>query len=201
MRSKLMLSVCVLILGALASGCSSANTNNASNTTNANASNTTSVTNTSTTTTTATNTSSGEYDTTITNDDVVRIETRAYRNNPRISKVEITTRNGKRTARVTSTTGETRDIPEEKVESVINGTADAIADAAGFVTDKSKEAASTVKEGGEKALDKGKEGAQKVAEGAKTVGEKAVDGTKTAAEKTAEGAKKAGKAVKNAVTP
>lgn len=200
MRSKLLLTICLLIPGALAIGCSSANTNNASNTTNANASNTTSVTNTSTTTTTATNTS-GEYETTITNDGVLRIETRAYRNNPRISKVEITTRDGKRTARVTSTTGETRDIPEEKVESVINGTADAIADAAGFVTDKSKDAASAVKEGGEKAVDKGKEGAQKVAEGAKTVGEKAVDGTKTAAEKTAEGAKKAGKAVKNAVTP
>lgn len=201
MCSKLLLSICLLIPGALAIGCSSANTNNASNTSNANAANTSSVTNTSTTTTTATNTS-GEYETTVTNNaDGARTETRTYRNNSRISKVEITTRGGKRTARVTSNTGETRDIPEEKVEAVINGTADAIADAAGFVADKSKEAASAVKEGGEKVVDKGKEGAQKVGEGAKTVGEKAAEGTKTAAEKTAEGAKKAGKAVKNAVTP
>jgi hypothetical protein len=128
-------------------------------------------------------------------------ETRTYKNNQRISKVEITTRNGKRTARAYSKTGEARDIPEDKVESVINGTGDAIADAAGFVTDKSKDVASTVKEGGEKAVDKGKEGAQKVGEGAKTVGEKTAEGAKTAGEKTAEGAKKAGKAIKKAVTP
>jgi hypothetical protein len=128
-------------------------------------------------------------------------ETRTYRNNPRISKVEISTRNGKRTAKVYSNTGEARDIPENKVDSVINGTADAIADAAGFVADKSKEAASAVKEGSEKAVDKGKEGAKKVGEGAKTVGEKTAEGAKTVGQKTAEGAKKAGKAVKNAVTP
>jgi hypothetical protein len=59
---------------------------------------------------------------------------------------------------------------------VLEATGTAIADAVGFVADKT-------------------------VEGAKTVGEKTVEGAKTVGEKTAEGAKKTGRAIKKAVTP
>ena len=117
----------------------------------------------------------------------VKTETRVFHNNPRVSKVVVTTRDGKRTVVVHSPSGEARELNKNEPEDVLEATGTAIADAAGFVADKTVEGAKTVGE--------------KTVEGAKTVGEKTAEGTKTVIEKTGEGAKKTGKAIKKAVTP
>lgn len=153
----------------------------------------------------------------------VKTETRTFKEHEHVERVVVTTREGKRTARVYARTGEYKDLPESDVERALEATGSALAGAAGFVADKSKDAASATKEGVERAADKTgdfaseakdkTEGAlKKTGEAAKTVGEKTADGAKTVAEKTgdaaktagkktAEGAKKVGGAVKDAVTP
>jgi len=112
----------------------------------------------------------------------VKTETRVFHNNPRVSRVVVTTRNGKRTTTVYGPNGEAKDLKDETVD-VLEGAGNAIAEAAGFVADKAVDLADKTKEG------------------AKTVGEKTVEGAKTAAEKTKEGVTKAGSAIKKAVTP
>ncbi|MEJ7618833.1 MAG: hypothetical protein WKF30_18085 [Pyrinomonadaceae bacterium] len=153
----------------------------------------------------------------------VKTETRTFKEHEHVERVVVTTRAGKRTARVYARTGDYKDLPEGDVERALDATGSALAGAAGFVADKSKDAASATKEGLGKAADKTgdfasdakdkTEGAlKKTGEAAKTVGEKTVDGAKTVAEKTGDaaktvgkktvaGAKKVGGAVKNAVTP
>jgi len=101
----------------------------------------------------------------------VKTETRVFHNNPRVAKVVVTTRDGKRTTTVYAPSGQSKDLKEE-VGDALSATGNAIADAAGFLAEKTVDIADKTKEG------------------AKTVGEK-----------TAEGAKKAGKAIKKAVTP
>jgi hypothetical protein len=135
----------------------------------------------------------------------VKTETRVFHNNPRVSKVVVTTsRDGQRTTTVYRPTGESKDLKDHTVD-VLEGTGSAIADAAGFVADKSEDVAGKVKEGAETAAEKTVEGAKTVAEktkeGAGTVADKTKSGAKTAVEKTKEGAKKAGSAIKKAVTP
>ena len=83
--------------------------------------------------------------------------------------------------------GEARELNKNEPEDVLEATGTAIADAVGFVADKTVEGAKTV--------------GDKTVEGARTVGEKTVAGTKTVVEKTGEGAKKTGRAIKKAVTP
>ena len=83
----------------------------------------------------------------------------------------MTTRDGKRTTTVYAPSGQSKDLKEEAGDA-LSATGNAIADAAGFLAEKTVDIADKTKEG------------------AKTVGEK-----------TAEGAKKAGKAIKKAVTP
>src|SRR5215216_5675568 len=62
--------------------------------------------------------------------DGTRTETRTFRNNPRVSKVVVTTTpDGKRTVRVTSAKGEERTV--DKIENALEATGDAIADGAG----------------------------------------------------------------------
>jgi hypothetical protein len=117
----------------------------------------------------------------------VRTETRVFHNNPRVAKVVVTTRDGKRTATVYAPSGEARELNKNEPEDVLEATGTAIADAVGFVADKTVQGAKTVGE--------------KTVEGAKTVGEKTASGTKTVVEKTGEGAKKTGRAIKRAVTP
>jgi len=112
----------------------------------------------------------------------VRTETRVFHNNPRVAKVVVTTRNGQRTTTVYAPNGTSRDLKEETGDALA-ATGNALADAAGFVAEKTVDLA-----------DKAKEGAT-------TVGEKTAAGAKTVGEKTAEGAKKTGKAIKKAVTP
>jgi hypothetical protein len=126
--------------------------------------------------------------------DGTRTETRVFRNNPRVSKVVVTTRNGTRTVRATSPSGEEREV--NNVENALEATGDAIADGAGFVADKSvdvaKEAADKTEDVGDKAVDTGKKVGDKTVEGAKTVADKTVEGAKTVGDKTVDGAKTVG---------
>lgn len=157
----------------------------------------------------------------------VTTETRVFKDNPRVARVVVTTRNGTRTARVYSPTGEEKELKEGESQNALEKTGDAIATSAGFVADKTvagtkkgvevgkdvgAKTADTAKtvgektaEGTKKAADKTADAAKtvgsKTAEGAKTVGEKTAEGAKTVGSKTATGAKKAGRAIKKVVTP
>jgi hypothetical protein len=162
-----------------------------------------------------------------------RTETRTFRNNPNISKVVVTTRDGKRTVRAYSPSGEEREVNTD--ENVLEATGDAVAKSAGFIADKgedvagetkavgeevadkaedvgdkakkvgekavdtTKDAAGATKEVGEKAVDKSKNVGEKTVEVTKKAGEKGVEGAKKVGEKTVEGAKKAGSAVKKVI--
>lgn len=154
----------------------------------------------------------------------VRTETRVFKANPRVSRVVVTTHSGTRTVKVYSAKGEERQLDKEP-DNVLEATGSAIADAAGFVADKTEDVAGATKDKakdiGEKTVDTAKtvgdktvEGAKtvgektkdtaetvgsKTAEGAKTVGSKTVEGAKTVGSKTAAGAKKAGSAIKKVI--
>jgi hypothetical protein len=165
--NRIFAAVAVTALTAAFAGCSSTNNENASlnaNKTEAVASNTTRL--------------GPDNSEIITSVDAngVKTQTRVFHNNPRVSKVIVTTRDGKRTVTVYAPSGEERELNKNEPEDVLEATGTAIADAVGFVADKT-------------------------VEGAKTVGEKTVEGAKTVGEKTAEGAKKTGRAIKKAVTP
>ncbi len=185
--------ITVFLLAALAAGCSNTNSN-ANETANANAANTN-------TTTEATSTKPAPDNSEITTNvdaNGVKTETRVFRDNPRVSKVVVTTRNGTRTAKAYSPSGEERELNKNEPEDWMETTGSKTADAAGFVADKTKDAAGTVKD---KTVDSAKTVGSKTAEGAKVVGEKTAAGAKTVGEKTAEGAKKTGKALKKVFTP
>jgi hypothetical protein len=160
--NKLLIGCAVATLAAASAGCST--TDNANTNANANAN-----------TTVASNTTQPGPDnseiTTSVDANGVKTETRVFHNNPRVAKVVVTTHNGKRTTTVYAPSGQSKDLKEEAGDA-LSATGNAIADAAGFLAEKTVDIA-----------DKTKEGA------------------KTAGEKTAEGAKKAGKAIKKAVTP
>lgn len=141
----------------------------------------------------------------------VTTETRTFRNNPRVAKVVVTTRNGARTARVYSRTGEEKELKEGESQNALEKTGDAIATTAGFVADKTVEGTKkgvevgkdvgaktvdTAKTVGNKTADTAKTVGNKTAEGAKTVADKTVEGAKTVGSKTATGAKKTGRAIK-----
>ena len=170
MRNKILAILAVAML-AVSAGCNQ--TDNANTTaTNVNAA---------PTTTTVAGADNSEITTTV-NPDGVKTETRVFKNNPRVSKVVVTTdRSGSRTTRVYSATGTEKVV--DNVGDALNETGDAIATAAGWTVDKTKEGVNEVGDKLEDAKDQ-------AAKGAKTVGKK-----------TAEGAKKAGKAIKDAVTP
>jgi hypothetical protein len=138
-------------------------------------------------------------------------ETRSFRSGP-VEKVVVTTRDGKRTARVYSReTGEIRDLPEGKIDMALSATGDALNSAAGFASEvgreaadkledaagKTKSAAVEVGDKAEDAGDKAKSGAREVGDKAEDVGDKAKSGGR----KVVSGAKKAGGAIKKAVTP
>ena len=130
-----------------------------------------------------------------------RTETRTFRNNPRISRVVVTTRDGRRTVRAYSPSGEEREVTTD--ENVLEATGDKVAAAAGFVADKTKDAVGEAADKAEDVGDKTVSGAKKVgseaADKAEDVGDKAVSGTKKVGEKTVEGAKKVGSETKKAV--
>ena len=64
----------------------------------------------------------------------VKTETRTFKSHSRISKVVITTGEGKQTAQVYSIAGEARDLPQDKVMTALEATGDSLAEAVGFVS-------------------------------------------------------------------
>lgn len=212
MRIKLLLGLCVLALAGIAAGCSSDTTNvNANVNANANASpaNPTMAQNPTGTDPTQNMTpqpnpvtpaaDNSEIQTSMENGDIV--QTRTFKNNKNVSKIVVTTHGTTRTAKVYNAKGESKDLPKEKVKGALEDTGDALAAAAGWTVDKTKDAASATKEGASTVIDKTKEGAEKVGDKSKDISGKIVEGAKTVGEKTAEGAKKGAKKVKDAVTP
>jgi len=133
-----------------------------------------------------------------------KTETRTFRNNPRISRVVVTTRDGRRTVRVTSRSGEEREVTT--TENVLEATGDTVARAANFVADKAEDVPGEAKSAGKEVADKAEDVGDKAKSvGAKTVdvskkvGDKTVEGAKKVGDKTVEGAKKAGSAVKKVI--
>src|SRR3989440_8548243 len=147
------------------------------------------------------------------NENGVRTETRTFRGNPRVSRVVVTTREGNRTVKVYSASGEEREM-KSAPERALDATGDAIADSVGFVKDKSVDVADKTKEGAktvadktvdisktvaDKTVDTTKTVVGKTKEGSKSVADKTVDTTKTVAGKTKTAAKKTGKAIRKVV--
>lgn len=182
MSYKLLTLICVIAVGVIATACNTPETTN----TNLNA-------NLATPTTTTRPGPDNSTITTTTDANGVVTETRVFNGNPRVSRIVVTTRNGQKTARVYSATGEETDLKTD-VANALDATGNAIADAAGWTKDKTVEGAKTV---GEAAKTVG----EKTAEGAKTVGSKTAAGAKTVGEKTVEGTKKVGSEIKKAVKP
>jgi hypothetical protein len=180
--NKILIACAVAALAVVGSGCSTADNANA----NANAN-----------VAVASNTTQPGPDnseiTTSVDANGVRTETRVFHNNPRVSKIVVTTRNGKRTTTVYAPSGESKDLGEQ-IGDGLSATGNAIADAAGWTADKAEDVAGETK-------DAAKTVGEKTVSGAKTVGEKTKEGAKTVGEKTAAGAKKTGSAIKKAVTP
>lgn len=188
----------VVLFAAFAAGC--AKTDEATTNANANAAATTEAT-----ATTRQAPDNSEVMTTI-DANGVKTETRTFRNNPRVSKVVVTTRNGVKTAKVVSPSGEERDVPPNEVERALDATGEKVAAAAGFVADKTEDVAGEAGDkledakdqtvsGAKKAGEKTVEGAKTAASGAKKVAETTASGAKKVGETTASGAKKAVKKV------
>lgn len=178
----------LVMLGALAAGCSSHQANDLANA-NATASPTTTVGPDNSEITTSVDASG------------TRTETRTFRNNPHISRVVVTTRDGRRTVKAYSPSGEEREVTTD--DNVLEATGDKIASAAGFVADKAEDVAGETADKAEDVGDKTVSGAKKVgtvtADKAEDVGDKAVSTSKKVGEKTVEGAKKVGSETKKAV--
>lgn len=174
----------LLVLSVFLAGC--AKHEEAANA-NANASANTNAVATAPTTTTRPGPDNSEI-TTATDTNGVRTETRVFHNNPRVSKVVVTTRGDTRTVRVYSASGQEKEVAGNGSHDPLEATGDAIADTAGFVADKTKEGAK-----------KGVEGTKKGVEVGKEVGEKTGQGAKKVAEKTVEGTKKVGNAIKDKI--
>lgn len=138
--------------------------------------------------------------TTTTDANGVTTETRVFRDNPRVSKVVVTTtRDGRRTVRVHSRTGDEKEVND--IGDVLEVSGDKLAEGAGWVGDKTEDVAQETKDGaktvGKEVADKAEDVGNKTAEGAKAVG----TGAKAVGKKAASGAKKTGKAIKDALTP
>ena len=142
--------------------------------------------------------------TTTTDSNGTRTETRVFRDNPRVSKVVVTTSNGQRTVKVYSKTGEERDLKDQTADALV-ATGNALADSAGFVADKSEDAYNKTKEGvgtaADKTVDASKTVAHETKEGAKTVADKTANTSRTVANKTKAGARKTGRTLRRIVTP
>lgn len=197
MNKRVLVLMLVMLVG-LAAGCNRNEAANANDTANANA--------------TANNTTTTAPDnseiTTNVDANGVRTQTRTFRNNPRISRVVVTTRDGRRTVRAYSPSGEEREVNTD--ENVLEATGDKVAAAAGFVADKTKDAVGEAADKAEDVGDKTVSGAKKVgsetkkvgneaADKAEDVGDKTASGAKKVGDKTVEGAKKVGSETKKAV--
>ncbi|MDT7689491.1 MAG: hypothetical protein QOE46_2250 [Acidobacteriota bacterium] len=136
----------------------------------------------------------------------VTTETRTFKDpNSRVERVVVTTRDGKRTARVYYRDKTARELPDNEVERALSATGDAIVSAGGKVVDVSKDVGSAVadktKEAGGATVNGAKKAGSEVGDKAEDVGGATVNGAKKAGKATANGVKKVGGAIKNAVTP
>lgn len=193
MRKEILTGIMIAALAILATACSQTNESNG----NTNAAANTNTSDTASTSMTTTGPDNSEI-TTTTDSNGVKTETRTFKDNPRVSKVVVTTRNGNRTVAVYSASGEQKDVSKNEPPDVLHATGDAIADGAGWVKDKSVTAYDKTKEGTEKVADKTVDTTKTVS---KKVADKTVDTTETVVDKTKEGAKKTGRAIKKVVTP
>ena len=209
---RFLCGACALALAALAAGCGdnsgTSNVNNSNSTVvaNANASNANAS---SAGTQTA---ADGSVITTETANGVTT-ETRTFSDpNGRVERVVVTTRGGKKTARVYYRDKSVRELPDNEVGRALTATGDAIVSAGGKVVDVSKDVGATVADKVEDVPSEADDAARATAKGAKKVGaevgDKAedvggatVNGAKKAGKATAKGAKKVGGAVKDAITP
>ena len=192
----------IVMLAALAAGCTKNEAANANANTNANA---TTVANANATTDNATAATRPAPDnsevTTSVDANGNRTETRTFKNNPHISKVVVTTHNGERTVRAYSPSGEEKEVKTN--DNVLEATGDKVAAAAGWVADKAEDVPGEAKSGAKKVGDKTVSTSKKVgsAVGDKTedAADKTVSTSKKVGEKTVEGAKKVGSETKKAV--
>ena len=186
-RNKL-LTVFALAVLAIATGCTQTDTTNANANANANAA---------PATTTRAAADNSEI-TTTTDSSGVKTETRVFKNNPRVSKVVVTTdSSGRRTTKVYSPTGTEKVV--DNVGDALTETGDAIASAAGWTADKAKEGANEAGDKLEDAKDQTVKGAKEVGDKLEDAKDQTVKGAKTVGKKTEAGAKKAGKAIKDAL--
>ena len=123
----------------------------------------------------------------------VKTETRTFRNNPRIAKVVVTTRNGVKSGKAVSTSGEERDLDSNEVEQALDATGEKVAAFAGFVADNAAPVANEV-------ADKAEDVKDKTVSGAKKVGSEVADKTEDAKDETVSGAKKVGSGAKKVAT-
>ena len=133
--------------------------------------------------------------TTSTDSNGTKTETRVFHNNPNVSKVVVTTRNGQKTTTVYSKNGEAKEIKDD-VGDALNATGDKIAEGAGFVKDKTETAVDKTKQGASEVADKAGDVKDKTTSTAKTVGHETKEGAKTVANKAEDAAKKTGKTIK-----
>jgi len=190
---KFLTTMAIVSLVTLAASCSHTdNTSNSNKNTNTG--------NTKATTTTTEGPDNSEI--TTTNDNGVRTETRTFRDNPRISKVVVTTKEGNKTVKAYSPSGEEVEV-KSAPEKALDASGNAIADSAGWAKDKGGDVLDKTKETSKDVGEKTVEGTEKVvnkgADTAKTVGSKTKQGTKAVVNKTEEGAKKATNAVKKVI--
>ena len=108
----------------------------------------------------------------------VKTEERTFHGNPRIAGVDVTTHNGTRSAKAYSPSGQERELNESQTEKALDATGDKVADAAGFVADKSEDVAGA-KECWRRRKDKTETVGEKTVDTSKKVGEKSVDTAKT----------------------
>ncbi|MDT5295941.1 MAG: hypothetical protein QOJ76_2821 [Acidobacteriota bacterium] len=214
MLSKLFAGVCVLALAGLAAGCgdnanTTTNVNLANANVTANANINANVSNTTAEMRTAPDNSEIRTETA----DGATTETRTFKDpNSRVQRVVVTTRNGKRTARVYYRDKTVHELPDNEVERALSATGDALVSAGGKVVDVSKEVGNTVADKAEDVPHEVDDAARAAGKGAKKVGSEVgdkaedvggatVNGAKKAGKATAKGAKKVGGAIKDAVTP
>ena len=177
MNKKLLPGLALATIAAFAGGCSTTDTTNA----NANA-------NVAVADTTRTGPDGSEITTSV-DANGVKTETRVFKNNPRVAKVVVTTRGGRRTTTVYAPSGESKELKEEVGDALV-ATGNAIADGVGWTADKAEDVAGEAKDAAKEVGDKAEDVAGETKDAAKKVGQK-----------TASGAKKAGSAIKKAVTP
>jgi serine/threonine protein kinase len=80
---------------------------------------------------------------TMTDANGLKTETRTFKSHPRISKVVVTTDNGKQTARIVLNNGGERELPQSTIPTALEASGDQLATAAGLIDDAGKSVQST----------------------------------------------------------